>query len=234
MVFADSLGLPLTQVKILIEEFSEFGFTSYSPSPLTRVTQPSFRPGLRLNFPQPSANLRFLDSVRQCHVYLERCQVDRFTLNGTVLVHNVCYEKEITVRYSVNNWRTHSDLSASYSCSMLSDIDRFRFALPLSPSLPVGTKIHFCVRARFGTEVFWDNNSNKNYTIELAMLPVSTPAEAEKQISDDPNTNPTSFSTIEQEAQKLSGKPIIEELGTTRKTIVGMDIPLNRLAYYYY
>ena len=97
--------------------------------------------------------------------------MDNFNLTGTILVHNVCFEKQVKVRYSTDYWLTHDEVVAAYSSSVATDIDKFSFSLSLPTPLPPGARVELCVCACLGGEEYWDSNSGKNYQIECLLLP---------------------------------------------------------------
>lgn len=103
--------------------------------------------------------------------------VEGFTLTGTILVHNLCFHKEITVRYTKDYWLTHSDVTGVYCSSVAPDIDKFSFSLALPETLPPGARVEFCVCAQQGDSQFWDNNSDQNYQVECILMS-SNPREA--------------------------------------------------------
>ncbi|KAJ2666796.1 hypothetical protein IW148_000521 [Coemansia sp. RSA 1199] len=114
-------------------------------------------------------------------------------LRGTVKVHNVAFEKEVTVRYSFDQWRTAGEVTAEFSRTLAESqgarpgIDRFAFQLSLPPSFLVtlpGT-VALCVRYRVAGAEHWDNNKGANYSFKLA--PPAEPAIAD----DDCDTLPT-------------------------------------------
>ncbi|KAL5262829.1 hypothetical protein ACHWQZ_G008279 [Mnemiopsis leidyi] len=170
VVFADSMGLPLTQVKVLKPD------AEAAPSPLPPrlfgrpSTSPISPPALRLNFTQPIARLNYLATIRQNHVGLENVLVDKFTLTGTVLVHNICFQKAVKVRITKDYWISHRDIPAEFSSSIAPDIDKFTFSITLPASLLPGSRAEFCVCAELGGEEFWDNNHGQNYQVECLLM----------------------------------------------------------------
>ena len=102
--------------------------------------------------------------------------MDNFTLTGTVLVHNICFEKMVKVRYSQDYWLTHQDVTAEYRTSVAGDIDKFSFSFTLHHTLPPGARVELCVCADLGGQEFWDSNSGLNYQIECLLMPPKTSA----------------------------------------------------------
>eukprot|EP00116_Pleurobrachia_bachei_P012040 sb/3472302/ len=123
--------------------------------------------------PQPIRQVNFLETVRMNHIGLESVLLDGFTLTGQVLVHNLSFEKTVSVRYTTDYWLSFGEVPATYSRSVAHDLDQFQFLLQLSPSLPPGARVELCLVSTQGGTQYWDNNSGRNYHVECAMLPTS-------------------------------------------------------------
>lgn len=177
VVFADSMGLPLTQVKMLKVEELEPAPPPQRPRLASRPSTPlhsssiSLSPGLRLNFAQPISRLNYLDTIRRNRVGLENVLVDKFTLTGTILIHNICFEKTVKVRYTRDYWLTHQEVVSNYCAPVAGDIDKFSFSLTLPSTLPPGARVELCVCATLGDQEFWDSNFDRNYQIECLLMP---------------------------------------------------------------
>ena len=78
-------------------------------------------------------------------------------IKGTIQVTNVAYEKRVTVRWSVDGWKTWADTDATFHSSISKDSDLFEFTI-LSQ-----TKTEFAVRYQAAGQEVWDNNSGWNY-----------------------------------------------------------------------
>lgn len=101
---------------------------------------------------------------------------------GRVLVHNISYEKKVTVRYTLDNWATWSNIEAVYKETAFensginnSALDRFEFYL----SIPESTVCSLAVRyepfySNGQRQEFWDNNGQKNFSIKLTYSPTLT------------------------------------------------------------
>ncbi|KAJ2707817.1 hypothetical protein FB645_000379 [Coemansia sp. IMI 203386] len=118
----------------------------------------------------------------QSPVVLERVELadnkrSSATLCGTIKVHNLAFEKSVTVRYSFDQWRTVSEACASYSRTLLEGqggrpgIDRFVFTLTLPASVTVclPSTIAMCVHYSVSSTDYWDNNAGANYMFKLAL-----------------------------------------------------------------
>ena len=78
-------------------------------------------------------------------------------IKGTIQVTNVAYEKRVTVRWSVDGWKTWADTDATFHSSISKDSDLFEFTIPSQ------TKTEFAVRYQAAGQEVWDNNSGWNY-----------------------------------------------------------------------
>lgn len=89
---------------------------------------------------------------------------------GTVKVRNVAYHKEVFVRSTSDEWRTHEDAYCTFvnnnstvsaaASYVLYDTFSFRLTLP-----PRSVRIEFCVCFRCEGAEYWDSNSGKNYVL---------------------------------------------------------------------
>ena len=70
---------------------------------------------------------------------------------------NVTYEKRVTVRWSVDGWKTWADTDAAFHSSLSKDGDLFEFTVPSQ------TKTEFAVRYQAAGQEVWDKNSGWNY-----------------------------------------------------------------------
>jgi len=191
--FADIFGLDLSEVKTFTDEIPRIPKAAFqdldvdmsdfdvgSPRPATppifkfkaqstiqgppRVTTTSLVP----MFTQPGCSPAFLSTVREHKVCLENAFTQNpTTISGIVRVLNIDFHKAVTVRWTVNDWRTHCDQAGTYvDGSSDGFTDKFSFKLAVG-SLPVGSRIQFCLKlATAGTE-FWDSNNGANYVFQV-------------------------------------------------------------------
>ena len=104
-------------------------------------------------------------------VVLERaqlmCDADVFT--GLVRVQNIAYEKQVVVRYTLNDWESFSDLKAEWEESVWAndrlEADKFRFSIPL-PTGARTLRVRFAVSYDVAGLSFWDNNDTMDYELE--------------------------------------------------------------------
>jgi len=105
---------------------------------------------------------------------------DKDTLIGTCAVHNISFQKLVVARFTLDYWKTTSEVVAEYSNASHNDgLDRFNFYIRLADQANIASKtMLLCVRYNVGGQEFWDNNYNSNYQIDFSETkPVRTRAE---------------------------------------------------------
>lgn len=183
--FADVLGLDLADVKTFLDEVPTIPQSAYedlydidhscSPvveSSLSKMTMaPSTRPEKTLVplFQEPNVQPNFLDRVCHNSVCLECAYVSDyvfFAVSGVVRVKNIDFHKSVYVRYSIDKWRSFSDMQAKYIPNSYDGFsDKFSFMLYAHTLVP-GQRIEFAVRYHSAGNQFWDSNGGKNYVFE--------------------------------------------------------------------
>ncbi|KAI8921420.1 putative phosphatase regulatory subunit-domain-containing protein [Powellomyces hirtus] len=97
-------------------------------------------------------------------------------LVGNILVRNLDYNKTVLVHYTIDNWTTSHDVSASYHNTVSQNngdfrgIDRFVFRIELNREFGSATtagNVSFALRYDVGGCTHWDNNRGANYRVEL-------------------------------------------------------------------
>ncbi|GAA5978588.1 hypothetical protein JCM10908_004414 [Rhodotorula pacifica] len=104
---------------------------------------------------------------------------DGKNIKGTVRVKNLAFEKWVAIRFTLDHWRTVSEVSAEYLDSPPSKAgaqDRFTFTIKLQDLLSrIEDKTMFlAVRYTVGGREIWDNNDGQNYRIEFRKVPASS------------------------------------------------------------
>lgn len=173
--FADSLGKPLTEVRLMRESSDE---PPRIPSELLAcITQGATagvtdKPPLKLTFAQPACDyLAFRDRINQNCVSLENVLLNDYTVQGTIKVKNVGFEKRVFVRWTNDLWETSTDVPASYVPGpgdvpgRPSIFDTFQFQFEVPPSSDTSKSVQFAVCFRSNGDEYWDNNFGKNYVI---------------------------------------------------------------------
>lgn len=178
--FADSTGLPLEHVRALtaadpfqtegeIVASLESDLGSVKLLPDTIPTQPSPDAAYKqqhtrsFKFPQPGTQPDFYQRLRKQKICLESIKSETRALHGIIRVLNVSYSKEVTARWTHDNWTTYHDACCTY-CPGSSDgkTDRFSFTLPAN-----GDDIQLALRYKVAGHEHWDSNNGHNYIVAL-------------------------------------------------------------------
>lgn len=150
------------------------------------------------NFPHDSVDRAHMP-VRVEKVFLSS---DNKTLIGTVAVHNLAFHKSVVARFTLDFWKTTSEVSAEYSHDVrhkqVDDIhDRFAFGIKLEDQTNLEKKsLFFCVRYSVNGQEFWDSNSGMNYQVDFSKKAVpqrgksGTPGNASKPLSSSQRSRP--------------------------------------------
>jgi hypothetical protein len=120
-------------------------------------------------------------------VRLERLflSADKSTLIGTVAVANIAFQKYVTARFTLDYWRTTSEVGAAYCHDVrrqqaADGFDRFSFDLKLNDLANLETKTMFmCIRYNVDGQEYWDNNGSVNYQVDfhkVSKTPANKPA----------------------------------------------------------
>lgn len=178
--FADVLGLDLADVRTFLDEVPKIPRSAYEDLDITMPTQqihlgPPLEKVLVPLFQQPGCLPGFIERLRDNQVCLESAAVTdpvSLTITGCVRVRNLDFHKSVHIRYSLDSWRSYSDLTASYvenSCDGFSD--KFSFMM-FGNSLQIGQRVEMAIRFQAKGEQFWDSNYGTNYCFQC--LPCST------------------------------------------------------------
>lgn len=178
--FADIFGLDLADVRTFLDEVPKIPKSAYEDLEITLPTHtiqlgPPLDKVLVPLFQQPGCLPNFLERLRDGQVCLESAAVTdpiNLTITGCVRVRNLDFHKSVHIRYSLDSWRSYSDLSASYvenSCDGFSD--KFSFIL-FGNSLQIGQRVEMAVRFQCKGEQYWDSNYGTNYSFQC--LPCNT------------------------------------------------------------
>lgn len=172
VVFADSKGMSLTAIHVF-KEFEEdpLAELQFDLSDLENATtglKLSMDRSLVLDFPQPAADyLDFRNKLKKNQVCLENCTIQERTLTGTVKVCNVSFEKSVSVRITLDSWKSHQDVECSYMNNVYGgpDTDTFSFSVDLPATATPQDRVEFCVRYQTPERIYWDNNDETNYRL---------------------------------------------------------------------
>ncbi|KAK0227887.1 putative phosphatase regulatory subunit-domain-containing protein [Armillaria fumosa] len=138
------------------------------------------------------------------NVILESLTLPQSTLalKGTLLVRNISYEKQVYVRFTLDDWQTTSEVAARYRTSLSSlpvlskknptvgDLaasvaavgpavwDRFEYTIKLNDyaSSLIDRTVFLVARYSAGGGEWWDNNAGKNYRVAFIRSPNQAPS----------------------------------------------------------
>lgn len=121
------------------------------------------------NFPQDSHTRKILP-VKLEKVWLSP---DQKSMLGSVAVANLAFQKHLTCRFTLDYWKTTSEVVAEYCHEIrprdtLVSYDRFNFVIKLSDTANLESKtLFFCVRYSVNGQEFWDNNGSANFQVDF-------------------------------------------------------------------
>jgi len=127
------------------------------------------------NFPVETP-VRKAQPVRLERVWLSN---DQKSLVGSIAVANLAFQKLVTCRFTLDYWKTTSEVAAEYVCEIRPvdtpyAQDRFNFTIKLSDLANLEAKtLYFCIRYMVNGQEHWDNNNGTNFQIDFRkkMLP---------------------------------------------------------------
>lgn len=121
------------------------------------------------NFPHDSLVRRAMP-VRLEKVWLSN---DHKSLLGSVTVANLAFHKSVVCRFTMDYWKTVSEVGAEYSHEIRprqspEGHDRFTFAIKLSDMADLESKtLFFCIRYTVNGHEYWDNNNSTNFQVDF-------------------------------------------------------------------
>ncbi|CAL8323902.1 unnamed protein product [Merluccius merluccius] len=192
--FADSLGLDLEDVKLFKTGEDPFipqhvSFRLLMGAELTddshlEISLPYMKP---VFCQQPGDQPEFIHRLHRQKVCLERVLCFELGVIGITQVLNLHFDKEVSVRYSFTEWKSHTETKATWVTSVTrpSDggghlsVDTFRFHLPVPPFLQPGAVLEFAVRYSVCGVDHWDNNNGQNYKLVCHNYKLTVPKECE-------------------------------------------------------
>lgn len=91
------------------------------------------------------------------------------SLQGSVAVANLAYHKNIVCRFTLDSWKTTSEVAATYTGQAHgSNHDRWTFTIRLSDMAHLETKtMYLCVRYNVNGQEYWDNNWGANFEVRF-------------------------------------------------------------------
>lgn len=134
-----------------------------------RPRQQPFEWEIRLsNFPTDTAARQSLP-VRVERIFLSS---DNKNLVGVVAVQNLAFQKLVVVRFTLDYWKTTSEVIADYNHDVRrrqnDGCDRFNFSIKLVDLANLENKtMFFCIRYSVNGQDYWDNNNGMNYQVDF-------------------------------------------------------------------
>lgn len=171
--FADHQGFALATVRLVKERPDEP--PTLNPELLSSLTigtdaDVSLNPPIRVTFTQPASDyMAFRDKLNKNMVSLENVILRDYTVEGTIKVKNIHFEKKVYVRLSLDEWITFKDTTAKYlpgpGNKYKEPFDTFSFSMEIDPSFNVKKTIQFAVCFETDGKQYWDNNGGLNYVL---------------------------------------------------------------------
>ena len=171
--FADNKGLALAQVRLMKEGPDDP--PTLSPELISSLTaganaDVTLKPPIKLCFSQPASDyLAFRDKICKQLVSLENVILRDYTVEGTIKVKNITFEKRVFVRLSIDHWESYQDIETTFVKAMGGGyaelFDTFSFKMEICPTFDITKKLQFCVCFEENGNQHWDNNNGENYTL---------------------------------------------------------------------
>uniref|UniRef100_A0A3Q3GHP9 CBM21 domain-containing protein n=1 Tax=Labrus bergylta TaxID=56723 RepID=A0A3Q3GHP9_9LABR len=165
--FADAFGLNLVSVK----EFDNADVTESEVNQdlVSEATHPLEEFYISCLFTVPSCSEELDQRLQAQMVELESIELLPGTsmLRGNIRVVNLCFDKSVYARMTLDRWTSYFDLLAEYvPGSSDRKTDRFTFKYTLIPPFEKeGTRVEFCLRYQTSEGTFWANNNRINYVL---------------------------------------------------------------------
>jgi hypothetical protein len=182
------------------ESEGEFPFGSDEASARPRTSTTYLWEISLANFPPD------LEARRSQPVFVERVFLssDNKNLVGNIAVQNLAFHKSVAVRYTLDYWKTTSEILADYNSDVRrkgthENLDHFNFSIKLADQANLENKtLFFCVRYNVNGQEFWDNNGSCNYQVDFSKKvqgpqhKKSSPGLGERPLSALPRSRPSS------------------------------------------
>ena len=100
-------------------------------------------------------------------VTLHRSKCDNFTFEGSMILKDLAYDKEVFVRYTTDNWKTYNDIPARYVSKYSNGLEKWEFSVNTTSSgtpFLYGSHGKFAICYKANGITYWDNNFEDNYT----------------------------------------------------------------------
>jgi len=121
------------------------------------------------NFPSADTYERQTMPIRVERIFMAS---DNKTLIGTVACANISFQKFVVARFTLDYWKTTSEVVAEFSHDVRNKqddgYDRFNFNIKLADQANLESKtLLLCVRYSVNGQEFWDNNGSINYQVDF-------------------------------------------------------------------
>ena len=180
VMFADDCGKSLEHIRT-IENLDEIGYNSFDDNYYgdydsgeheneREIIMTSLK-GMRSFIPMylPKYDLTQRQSKLDFQkVVLTELKTYGIMIVGVVAVVNLGFQKEVTLRYTTDDWKSFHDTSMTHleRGTGLPFYDQFCFEVHCRPA-EIKNEVIFCIRFKCAFGEFWDNNSGKNYSLKL-------------------------------------------------------------------
>ena len=171
--FADLVGLKLEFVRTITPCSSEDNLYSLDDNSVWQTncdnTEASTK-RVKFLYPcfvQPSETTHsFMKRLYTQNVCLEYIVCNDLVITGLIRVTNLSYMKEVTVRFTLNEWETYRDIWADFmSTSSDGRTETFTFRISVPYDFEVNRQMEFAIRYCVSDNEFWDNNDRNNYHV---------------------------------------------------------------------
>ncbi|ATY64996.1 phosphatase regulator [Cordyceps militaris] len=122
------------------------------------------------NFPHDNNPIRLALPARLEKVWLSK---DQKSLQVSINVANLAFQKLITCRFTLDGWKTTSEVTGDYTCPIDAredavGHDRFTVSIQLADTANLECKtLFFCIRYSVNGQEHWDNNSGSNFQVDF-------------------------------------------------------------------
>ncbi|QUH30302.1 carbohydrate-binding protein [Vallitalea guaymasensis] len=96
-------------------------------------------------------------------VLLNECNRNDNFLSGSIYLKNLGYDKNVKVRYTLDNWKTYSEVDASYTRSYDNNTELWSFYTG-GNNYQWDNDCEFAISYTVNGVTYWDNNFGSNYS----------------------------------------------------------------------
>jgi hypothetical protein len=135
-----------------------------------------------VNFPPLHEHRRHMP-IRADRLFLS---ADQKSLIGIVAVANLAFQKTVVARFTLDYWKTTSEVVAEYDPEQRlkprdDGFDQFKFSIKLSDQANLETRtLLLCLRYDVNGTQYWDSNDGQNFQVDFMKKTKSAPEEEPK------------------------------------------------------